>query len=199
MKRRRFLNKNRKYSTLMNNSSGKSRRRNRIIIEILLYAVELAVVVGLAYFIIHYGLVKTTMVGDSMNTTLSNGDEVLINKLIYRVASPARNDVVAYSINSEHSNLAIKRIIGLPGERILIKEGAVYINNNKLEEDIEVEPMKTGGLAEEEIKLEDNEYFLLGDNRNNSEDSRFSEIGTIVKKDIIGKVWIKMDNYSFIK
>ena len=197
-RRRRFLNKGRRYSGI-NKDDKKMSKKTRIIIEAAIYLVEILLVIGIAYFGINNCLVKCTMVGDSMQPALENNDKVLINKLVYKLTGPKRNDVVAYNLSSGHSNFAIKRVIGLPGERIQIKDGKVYINGEVLKEDIEVEDMKTGGLAEEEITLEDNEYFVLGDNRNNSEDSRFSEIGTIVKQQIIGKVWLELDSYNIVR
>lgn len=197
-KKRRYLNKSKQYSG-MNVDERKYNKKTRLIIEILLYIVEVLVVVGVAYFGVNHSFIKCTMVGDSMQPALENNDRVLINKLVYKLSAPKRNDVVAYNLSSGHSNFAIKRIIGLPGERIQIKDGKVYINDEVLEESIEVEDMKTGGLAEEEITLEDNEYFVLGDNRNNSEDSRFSQIGTIVKQQFIGKVWLELDSYNIVR
>ena len=87
----------------------------------------------------------------------------------------------------------------MPGEKLLIREGQIYINGEVLEEEINVEPMNTGGLAEEELTLESNEYFVLGDNRNNSQDSRFNTVGTIVSDDIIGKVWFRLKPFNNVK
>lgn len=198
MKRNKIRIKDRKYSSINNSDAQNKKKKRRIIIETIIYIFEISLVVGLAYFLINHGFIKSSMNGDSMSVTLENGNEVIINKMIYKFFEPKRNDVVAYCRTSEHSTLSIKRIIGLPGEKIQIRDGMVYINGEQLIEDIEVEPMKTGGLAQEELELEDNEYFLLGDNRNNSDDSRFSEIGTIVKNEIIGKVWIRTDSFSIV-
>lgn len=174
--------------------------KKRIILQIVTYLLEICIVIGIAYAITKYGLMQTSMMGESMQETLNNGDEVLVNKFAYKFSEPERFDVVAYCQNSsEHSYLNIKRIIGLPGDKILIEKGKVYINGEELEEKVNVEPMNTGGIAGEELFLEENEYFLLGDNRNNSQDSRFSNVGTVVKDDIIGKVWFRMKPFSSIK
>lgn len=171
----------------------------KIILQIVIYLFEICIVIGLAYAITKYGLMQTSMTGESMQATLGNGDEVLISKFAYKISSPERFDVVAYCQNSsEHSYLSIKRIVGLPGEKILIRNGKIYINGEELEEAINVEPMNTGGIAGEELFLEENEYFLLGDNRNNSQDSRFSNVGTVVKDDIIGKVWFRIKPFSSV-
>ena len=172
----------------------KSKKR---IIEVILYFFEIAAVVFLAYALIHFGFVRTSMVGESMQQTLNNGDELLVNKFIYKISKPKRNDIIAYSQNSsEHNYLTVKRVVGLPGEKILIADGKIFINGEELSEEINVEPMNTGGLANEEMFLDANEYFVLGDNRNNSQDSRFNNVGTIVFDDIIGKVWFRLDPFA---
>lgn len=174
-------------------------KRKKTIIEIVIYVLELLVVVGLAYGVISVGFMKTTMVGDSMQKTLENGDEILVNKLFYKITSPERFDVIAYRQDaSEHSSVTIKRIIGLPGEKVQIIDGRVYINGSAIDEKINVDVMNSAGLAQEEITLEENEYFVLGDNRNNSEDSRFSSVDAVVKDDIIGKAWIRLNSLSFV-
>lgn len=172
---------------------------NKIAIEIVLYIVEIAFVVFLAFGIIHFGFAKASMVGDSMSQTLQNGDSLLINKFVYKISKPNRFDVIAYrSGSSEYGYINIKRVIGVPGDRIKIVDGDVYIGGEKLIENINVEKMTTAGLAEEEIVLDENEYFVLGDNRNNSEDSRFASVGMVVKDDIVGKVWIRLNSFGFV-
>lgn len=171
----------------------------KILKKLLFWVISIAIVVSLAYFLSHNALEKTIVLGNSMETTLIEGDEVIINKFAYLISKPKRFDVIVFKqTNKEHSYLNIKRIIGLPGETVLIKDGKVYINGEELEEKISVEPINNGGLAEESILLEENEYFVLGDNRNNSEDSRFANIGNIIKEDIIGKAFIRANDFAFI-
>jgi signal peptidase I len=123
----------------------------------------------------------------------------MINKFSYRVSDPKRFDVIVFKQSGkEHSFYNIKRIIGLPGETIIMKEGGIYINNELLEDIVNVDEMLNYGLAGEEITLEDNEYFVLGDNRNNSEDSRFASVGNITKDEIIGKAAIRISPFNFI-
>lgn len=172
---------------------------SKIVKEIIIWVVELLLVIGTAYFIIHYAVEKTTMVGESMEPILLNEDEIIINKFAYRFTDPKRFDIIIFKQSGkEHSFNNIKRIIGLPGEKVSIKDGIVIINGTPIEEKITVEAMTTAGVAEEEIKLDENEYFVLGDNRNNSEDSRFASLGNVVKEDIIGKAWIRLDPFNFV-
>lgn len=172
---------------------------SKIIKKISIWALELLLVIGLAYFITNYAVEKTTMRGDSMEPILQNEDEILINKFAYRFTAPKRFDIIIFKQNGkEHSFYNIKRIIGLPGEKIAIKDGTVYVNGKKLKEKIEVDSMLTAGVAEDEIKLDENEYFVLGDNRNNSEDSRFTSLGNVVRQDIIGKAWVRLDPFNFV-
>ena len=98
----------------------------------------------------------------------------------------------------EHSYYNIKRVIGIPGDTIEITDGLVYINGTRLEEEIPVEPMRLSGLAAEPITLEEDEYFVLGDNRNASEDSRFANIGLVVREDIIGEAWLRLSPFSIV-
>lgn len=171
----------------------------KILIEIFIWAAQIAAVIFLAYFIIYYCVEKTTVIGSSMENTLSANDQIIINKFIYRISDPKRFDVIVFKQSGkEHSFYNIKRIIGLPGETIQIRDGAVYINGEELEEIIEVEEMINYGLAAEEIVLEENEYFVLGDNRNNSEDSRFASIGNITREEIIGKAFLRLSPFNFV-
>lgn len=171
----------------------------KILKSILLWIVEIVIVVLAAYLIIEYAVEKTTMLGVSMNTTLNDGDKIIINKLAYIRKDPERYDVIVFKQSgSEHSYYNIKRVIGIPGDTIEIIDGYVYINGSKLTEVITVEPMRLSGLAGSQITLEENEYFVLGDNRNSSEDSRFANIGLVVRDDIIGKAWFRLSPLSII-
>lgn len=171
----------------------------KILIDIFIWAAEIAAVIFLAYFIVYYCIEKTTVIGSSMESTLYAGDSIIINKFAYRISDPKRFDVIVFKQSGkEHSFYNVKRIIGLPGETILIKDGHIYINGEILEETINVEEMVNYGLAAEEITLEENEYFVLGDNRNNSEDSRFASIGNITRDEIIGKAALRLSPFNFI-
>lgn len=171
----------------------------KILIRIIIWIISIAAVVFLAYFLSHNALEKTIVLGTSMEPTLKEKDEVIINKYAYLLSKPKRFDVIVFKqTNKEHSYLNIKRIIGLPGETVLIKDGLVYINGEELKEAIQVETINNGGLAGESVVLEENEYFVLGDSRNNSEDSRFANIGNVVTDDIIGKALARANDFAFI-
>lgn len=171
----------------------------KIGIEIFIWAAQIAAVIFLAYFIVYYCIEKTNVIGSSMEKTLFAGDPIIIDKFSYRLTDPKRFDVIVFKQGGdEHSYYNIKRIIGLPGETVIIKDGIIYINGEILEDIVNVDEMANYGLAAEEILLEDNEYFVLGDNRNYSEDSRFASIGNITRDEIIGKAVIRLSPFNFV-
>ena len=138
--------------------------------------------------------------GQSMESTLQDGDILLVEKRTYEKNNPERYDIVV--LNTEGNSMwwqqYVKRIIGLPGETIQIKKGKVWIDGKELKEPFDFEEIEDGGLATEKIELEENEYFVLGDNRNNSKDSRHLEIGTVNLKQIKGKVWMRVYPFQHI-
>ena len=171
----------------------------KFLISFLIMILAVAAAIALAWAITRYALEKTNMVGDSMESTLSDQDTVLINKMAYFRHGPERFDVIVYEISGkEHSFYSIRRVIGLPGEKVSISDGFVYINDELLEEQINVDEVFIEGLAADGVYLDDDEYFVLGDNRNDSEDSRFSNIGNVVKEQIIGKAWLRLNKFGFI-
>ncbi len=157
--------------------------------EVGRWAVSILVVVILAYSIVTFGVQSVTMIGQSMDPALSNQDIVLINKRAYTFDDPQRYDIIAFKLKDDtESYFNIKRIIGLPGEKVLIKNGHVFING-EVKKDLPFDDLiMTEGLAIDEITLGEDEYFLMGDNCNNSEDSRYVNIGNISRKEISGKV-----------
>jgi signal peptidase I len=171
----------------------------KIFIEVFIWAAQIAAVIFLAYFIIYYALEKTNMVGSSMEATLNDKDPIIINKLSYRFKEPKRFDVIVFKQSGrEHAYYDIKRIIGLPGETVLIKDNNIYINGELVFDPVNAEPMDNYGLARDGVTLDENEYFVLGDNRNNSEDSRFASIGNITRDEIIGKASLRLSPFNFI-
>ena len=164
------------------------------------YIVDVIMVIVTAYVFVSFIALRQTNVGSSMNTVIKDGDTVLINKFAYTILSPKRYDVIAFSVDGVNSSkVYIKRVIGLPGETVQIKNGKIYINGEELTDDVVDTEILTAGLAENEITLESGEYFVLGDNRNNSADSRFSSIGIVKSDNIIGKAWFILSPFSNIK
>lgn len=160
----------------------------KIIKEIIIWILLIVMTITASYFITTNVFVKTSVSGVSMEPTLTEGKVVIVNKLAYYFKKPKRNDVIVYKqSNKEHSYFELKRVIGLPGETVKIKNGMVYINDEVMKEKVKTDIIQNGGLAEEGVKLDDNEYFVLGDNRNDSEDSRFASVGNVLKNEILGK------------
>lgn len=160
--------------------------------EILFTLFYCGVAVFLAFVLVFSVGMKISMVGVSMEPALYNGQEVLINRFIYKITSPKRGDVIAFLPNgNQNSHYYLKRIVGLPGESIQIIDGYVYINGERLPED-EYDKMADYGIVGNEIQLGSDEYFVLGDNRNMSEDSRSGNIGAVKKDTIAGKAWFHL-------
>lgn len=164
-----------------------------ILKEIVSTSIYLLVVLCVAYLIITYVGQRTQVSGSSMETTLSDGDNLLVDKLSYRFKEPERFDIIVFPFQYETNTYYIKRIIGLPGETIQIDyDGNIYIDGELLEEDYGRETIINPGRAIEPITLGEDEYFVMGDNRNNSLDSRDPSVGNIKRSDIIGKAWVRI-------
>ncbi len=161
--------------------------------EIAIWAGEiLLTIIGTVILVSFFGF-KISVVGPSMSPTLENGDQILVNRFLYKLFEPGRNDLVVFSPNgNQKSHYYVKRIIGLPGDVIEIKDGIVYVNREPFPEKLEVEPVENALMAEQEIIVGEEEYFVLGDNRNNSEDSRYASIGNVKKDHITGKAWLRV-------
>lgn len=170
--------------------------------EILYFGIEIIVVIVIAFVLVYFVGEKTSVIGASMSPTLSNKDEVIINKFIYTLTDPKREDVVVFRPNgNENTHLNIKRVVGLPGETIRVEKGILYIDGEAYQSEFVANGIKDEGIAMEPILLGEDEYFVLGDNVNNSEDSRFANIGNVNKADMEGKVWFcvsPMSNMGFV-
>lgn len=133
---------------------------------------------------------KVSTVGDSMKPILQNGDVVMVDRVTYNAVAPKRGDVIVFRPKgNKNSHYYIKRIIGLPGEKVSIVENSVFIDGEKLEEEYQTTEIGDAGLASQEITLADDEYFVLGDDRENSEDSRNADVGNVKRSYIYGKAW----------
>ena len=156
------------------------------------------IIIGLTYLIITFVGQRTRVSGSSMETTLSNGDNLIVDKLTYHFKEPKRYDIIVFPYKYEENTYYIKRIIGLPGETVQVIDGYTYINGEQLAGDIYgAEVMESAGIAAEPITLVEDEYFVLGDNRNHSSDSRDPSVGILKRKDLMGRAWIRI--YPFDK
>ena len=165
----------------------------KLLKEILSTSLYLLIVLCLTYVVIHFVGQRTQVIGGSMETTLSENDNLIVDKLTYRFREPKRFDIIVFPFQHEEDTYYIKRIIGLPGETIYIdEEGNIYIDDEILQESYGKEVIKDAGRAYEPVVLGDDEYFVMGDNRNNSQDSRDPSVGNISRSAIIGRAWIRI-------
>ena len=158
-----------------------SRRRRKVnktlAKEVGTWIGEIAIAVLFALVLVYFVGYRADVVGPSMLGTLAEGDEVLVNRFVYKLTQPKTNDIVVFFPNgNEKSHLYIKRVIGVPGDTVQIKNGTVYVNGKVFDEKIEAASIEHAELAEDEIEVGEDEFFVLGDNRNNSEDSRYANI-----------------------
>lgn len=168
-------------------------RAGHIFKEIILWFLDIVFAVALGWLLVHYGIERMAVSGSSMEGVLSADDSVIVQKITGRLWGYKRFDVIAFEQGgNDHGYYNIKRIVGLPGETVQIIRGKIYIDGEQLEDQYAGDTIVNAGVAAEAIQLEENEYFVLGDNRNSSEDSRFANIGNVVKSDIIGKVLLRL-------
>jgi signal peptidase I len=163
--------------------------------ELLGFGFEVLVVLLLTWLCLTYVGQRTSVSGRSMMPMLSDGDQLIVDKLTYRFKDPERFDIIVFPYQYEKNVYYIKRIIGMPGETVLIdSEGTIYINGEPLQEHYgrEIISPDNLGLAAAPITLGEDEYFVLGDNRNNSSDSREPSVGNIKRKNIIGRAWLRI-------
>ena len=172
----------------MGNKEGKT----GIVREVLSFILYVAIVVGITFLIIHFVGQRTYVSGNSMENTLSDGDNLIVDKLTYRFSDPKRFDIIVFPYKYEENTYFIKRIIGLPGETIQVTDGKIYINGEVLDESYGREVLEQGGIAKTPITLGEDEYFVMGDNRNNSMDSRDPSVGVLHKSDLVGRAWIRI-------
>ena len=174
---------------------------NKKLKDILSTSLYLLIVLVMTFLVVTYVGQRTKVIGSSMSPTLADGDNLIVDKLSYRFHDPDRFDIIVF--HQEDGRYFIKRIIGLPGESVRIDEdGFIYINGEKLQESYGKEVMRDPGLAKDGIQLGADEYFVLGDNRNDSMDSRMAEVGPIVGERIIGRAWLRIypfDQIGFLK
>ena len=181
----------------------KKREHSKIWRQVGSWAIKIALVCFLAFVLVLFFGKRVSNVGDSMNPEMANGDIILVNTLIYNAKNPERGDVIVFKPQGDETmHSYMKRVIGLPGETVEIRGGMIYINGKELEEDYKTSAVKDAGLASEKIKLKNQEYFVLGDNRLSSTDSRSAEVGNVKKTEIEGKAWFvasPFKHFGFVK
>lgn len=169
--------------------------------EILETVLYIALVVVTAWFILYFVVQRTEVSGNSMLPNLHNGESIMIDKISYRFKDPERFDIIVFNYLYTKDTHYIKRIIGLPGETVQIIDGVIYIDGAPLEENYGLEAITNPGRAAEPITLGPDEYFVLGDNRNGSSDSRSEDVANVSRKQIVGRAWLRiwpLDVFGFI-
>lgn len=176
----------------------KYKRPKSVFAELLEWIVYIVAVVVVTSLMVNYVAQRTQVSGSSMEPMLQDGDNLIVDKLSYRFKEPTRFDIIVFPYKYEPDTYYIKRIIGLPGEVVQVVEGKVEINGEVLEESYGKELMEYAGIAIEKIVLGEDEYFVLGDNRNNSSDSRDPSVGVLTRDELLGKAWIRVWPYESI-
>ncbi|MBR0378805.1 MAG: signal peptidase I [Lachnospiraceae bacterium] len=170
--------------------------------NITTWIVEIVIVLALSAVFSYIFCSSVTVLESSMDPTLQAGNRVMINRVSYTVGKIKRGDLIAYTnSDSTDASVHVKRVIGLPGEKIQIRDGLILIDGQTYIEERAFPSMNSGGLAENGVTLGNEEYFVLGDNRNNSEDSRFTDVGNIPARAVMGKVWLivsPLSSFGFI-
>lgn len=169
-------------------------KKKEVIKGIIALIICVVAALGISFLITKFVAHHTQVEGSSMEESLHDGDEIIVEKISYYFGDPERYDIIVFPFSEDV--YYIKRVIGLPGETIQIKNGKVYIDGVQLWEQYGNEDIEDAGLAKEEIVLGKDEYFVLGDNRNSSVDSRKSEVGVVKKKNIVGKAWLRFYPFS---
>lgn len=171
----------------------------KIIKEFLGFSIYLLIILVLTYLFVEFVGQRTVVHGVSMYNTLEDGDNLIVDKWTYRKHEPKRFDIVVFPYKYEKDTFYIKRVIGLPGESVRIDEtGIIYINEEPLAESYGREAIKDAGLAATTVHLASDEFFVLGDNRNNSSDSRDPTIGPVKRSEIIGRAWARIYPFDAI-
>lgn len=168
-------------------------RQDSLLRKVIYWVTDMVAVVALAAFVVLFFCHRVTVTGHSMEPTLEADDVVLVNQVTYHFKDPERFDVIVFEKENNSAVKAyVKRVIGLPGETVQIINETVYINGEPLKDVQGLEHVTLSGLAEEPILLGSSEYFVLGDNRDSSEDSRFANIGNVKREEIQGCVWFRI-------
>lgn len=192
---------------MKNLTLGEIRKRRRRFLKNFktasVWAFQIVVVCLFAFVFVWYFGQRISVVDDSMKPVLNNGDIVLVNRIIYDAKNPKRGEIVVFKPNgNENSHYYMKRVIALPGETVQIVDGKIMIDGKELQETYETTAIEDAGIAAEALKLAKDEYFVLGDNRMSSEDSRNADIGLVKKEYLEGRAWFIVgpkEHFGWIK
>ncbi len=184
----------------------KREKRIQILKEIVWFLIAAVLVIFAAWLIVQFAMKKASMIGSAMEPTLYNGEDVIVNKTSFLILSPRRGAVIAFYPEQDEnememandSSILIRRVVGLPGETIQIRDGRIYVDGTVLEEEYLFEPIISAGRANDEIKLDPDEYFVLSDKRADQDDSRNTTFTKVRKGNIIGKVILRLNPFSMV-
>ncbi len=176
------------------------RRRKKInaavLSEVMQVLAGCAIAVFLAVALVYFVGTRTAVVGESMQPAVYNGQSVLINRFAYKLGRPRAGDVVVFLPNGNpNAHYYVKRVVGCPGDTVLIRDGHLYVNGELVGEDT-YDLISEAGIAENGIRLGEDEYFVMGDNCNSSEDSRSGNIGPVSGEHIVGEAWFRLPSGS---
>lgn len=195
---RRYRLEYRKRSKEKETRKQQEEKETNIVKEIISWIIYFIIIIAATYLIVTYVGQRTKVSGESMQPTLQDGDNLIVDKISYRFRDPERFEIIVFPYQYEDETYYIKRIIGIPGDTIQIiqdEDGVfVYINGERLGEDYINEEMDfaRAGIAQEPITLGEDEYFVMGDNRNHSSDSRETNVGILKREDLVGRAWLRI-------
>ncbi|MBQ9551101.1 MAG: signal peptidase I [Lachnospiraceae bacterium] len=160
------------------------------------YSIYILIILLLTLIVKAVGFQRTVVSGASMESTLSDGDSLLVDKLSYRFSDPERFDIIVFPYSASDRVYYVKRIIALPGETVEIRDGVILVDGHVLPYKYNRDPINDAGVASTELTLNSHEYFCMGDNVNDSVDSRSYDVGNIDRSMIIGKVFLRLRPFN---
>lgn len=170
------------------------KKKNTFLKEALGWILYVLIIICVTRLIITYVGQRTHVNGHSMEATLQDGDNLIVDKISFRFRDPERYEIIVFPYKHTPDTFYIKRIIGMPGETVQIIDGDVYINGELLGETYGLEKIDEDkkGIAADPVVLGEDEYFVMGDNRNHSSDSRDPVVGVLKREDLIGRAWVRI-------
>ncbi|MBQ8639754.1 MAG: signal peptidase I [Lachnospiraceae bacterium] len=170
----------------------KEKKQKKLISRMIGFLTNLLLMVAVGLFVLNYLMYYVHQDGYSMDATIRQGGSVFINRLWYAIEEPQRYDIVAYQSGSK---VQVRRIVGMPNETVEIRDGVLYINDLPMDENhVYTDTIEIAGLASKKITLAPDEYFVLGDNPDRSQDSRFADTGNVSEEQILGRAWLTVSS-----